>query len=370
MTDLKFHLAEPEAKADVYTEFANIDFNINVGEGRSLVKNSVRFLADLKILDNGARNATDIFFDPKVGAHAFVDSLQVSFLDGQNSGSKENLQNYARYVAMQEIALTSPEDALNASQLCELKGYDERTSNLFSAGRVTRNTNNPVTQDQDFSIKPVCILNKMQGGNLSYSKSGTIRLTLNLAPNRSALMGAAYNQAQDGYELRNPRVIYQSLPDTGKEPQVLMRSVYNVKNAILSSFSNTQVRVPAVCDAVTISLQQQSREQQSPFSNYQCERPIGWEEVQFLFNDTNEYITYVIKDQTEALHRAVKSFLDTGHNQVSGSRFSDNQSFLLGLSFGKFVDLSNQKFGVQLKTAIDNTTPHNIYMYFHSVMTV
>jgi len=62
--------------------------------------------------------------------------------------------------------------------------------------------------------------------------------------------------------------------------------------------------------------------------------------------------------------------LDTGHNQVSGSRFSDNQSFLLGLSFGKFVDLSNQKFGVQLKTLIDNTSAHNIYMYFHSVMTV
>jgi hypothetical protein len=379
MSGLIYHLAEPEAKKSFYSEFDNIDMNLSVGEGRVLVKNSVRLIGELQIRDNGARPTNDgILFDNKIGVHSFVDSVQVSFLDGPNAGSKENIQNYARYAAMAQVATSNPEDALNGSELCELKGYDERTTNLFVRGRTTRNTNTPQTDlNQDFSMKPMCILNKMSGGNLSYSKSGVIRLTLNLAPNRSALYGGAaggngYNPAEDDYRIVNPRLIYQSLPDSGKEGQVLMRSVFNVKNAILSNFSNTQVRVPSgACDACSVSFQRIDKEQKAPFNNYQLERVKGFEEIQFLFNDsTNEYVSYIINDETEFLHRGVNSFVDTGHNQLSIPRFNDNQSFIGGLGFNGFVNLSNQKFSVQLKSKIDNTTGFNIYMYFHSLMSM
>ena len=371
MSGLLYHQSLPETKKDSYVEFDALDFNINVGEGRVLVKNSVRLLADLKVLDNGARNATDIFFDPKCGAHAFIDSVQTSFLEGNMAGQKESIQNYARYVGMLQSATKCPEDSLNASDLMELKGFNVETTTLYSKGRTTRNSGAKLTNDQDFAIKPVCVLNKMSGGDLPYSKSGTIRLTLNLAPNRSALMGPALNNAQDSYELSNPRLTFQSLPDTGSNRQTVMRSVYNIKNSIQSSFANIQARIPAISDSCSVSFQRQNREQTAPHSNYNAEKPVGIKEVQFLFNDsTNEYITYKIDDITEMLHRYIRSFADTGHNSVSVDRLNSNQAFGLGLAFNSFVDLSSQKFALQIRSDIDNTQPYNVYLYFHGIMAV
>ena len=373
MSNLIYHRSEPESKKDSYLQFDSLDFNINVGEDRVLVKNSVRLLGDLKVLDNGAvpGAAVDIGFDPRCGMHSFFESVQVSFLDGPNPGQKENLQNYARYVYMQESATKAPEDMLNASNVVELKADDLKSTILYSKGRLTRNTGGGATvqSDQDFAMKPVCVLNKMSGGDLPMSKSGIIRLTMNLAPNHSALCGIDLNNAQDTYSISNVRVVYQSLPATGKEQQSVMRSVYNVKSTIQSNFANVQARVPAVASSVSVSFQRQDREQISPFSNYIMNKPPQVSDIQFLFNDsTNEYISYKIDDKTEMQQRYIDSFTDTGHNTVAIDRYNSNQNFGMGLAFGGFVDLSNQKFALQINSKINNTQPYNCYMYFHSVV--
>ena len=370
-SNLIYHISEVVAKKDSYVEFDALDFDINVGEGRSLVKNSVRFLGDIDVLDNGGANAVQLYFDPVCGAHAFIDSCQIAFTDGPNAGLKENIQNYARYVAMSEMATRCPEDALNASSVCELKGFDHRTSKLFANGRVTRNSGAKPTANQDFSLKPVCALNKMSGGHLAYSKSGQIRLTLNLAQNRSALMGSALDNTQDSYAILNPRLTYQSVITQPKEQETIMRTIYNVKNTIQSNFASISARVPAVCDSVTVSAQLQSAENTAPFSNYECNMPKGLEEIQFLFNDsTNEYISYSITDLTEMLQRGINSIIDNGHNMVSGNRFSDNKNFITGLGFNGYVDLSNQKFTIQIKSGADNANAYNMYFYFHSIMSL
>ena len=366
---LIYHVSECVQKKNEYIEFDTLDFDINVGEGRSLVKNSVRLLGDINVKDNGGANAAEIYFDNIVGVHAFIDSCQVNFVEGKNGGLKENIQNYARYVEMVELATKCPEDAFNAKSVCELKGFDERTSKLFANGRVTRNTGAKITKNQDFSMKPVCCLNKMSGGNLSYEKTGQIRLSLNLAQNRSSLMGSGFNPTQDTFAILNPRVIYQSVPSVAKEPQTLLRTIYNVKNTIQSNFANISTKIPAVCDSVSISFQRQQRENTAPFSNYTCETPKQIEELQYLFNDsTNEYISYVITDQTEMLQRGINSIIDNGHNAISGNRFGTNENFITGLAFNGYVDLSNQKFSVQIKSGVDNNVPYNVYMYFHSIM--
>jgi hypothetical protein len=370
-SNLIYHVSEVVQKKDSYLEFDSLDFDINVGEGRSLVKNSVRLLGDLDVLDGGGANSAEIYFDPICGVHAFIDSVQVTFTDGANVGVKENIQNYARYVAMSEMATKAPEDALNGSSVCELKGFDHKTSKLYANGRITRNSGAKPTGNQDFSMKPVCALNKMSGGNLSYSKSGQIRLTMNLAQNRSALMGSDLDNNADTYAIINPRVIYQSVLSEPKEQDTIMRPIYNVKNTIQSNFASISARVPAVCDSVTMSAQLQSAENTAPFSNYECNMPKGLEELQFLFNDsTNEYISYSITDLTEMLQRGINSILDNGHNMVSGNRFSDNKNFITGLGFNGYVDLSNQKFSVQIKSGADNANAYNIYLYFHSIMSL
>jgi len=369
--DLQYHIANAVSKKDKYVEFDNVDFDLNVGEGRSLVKNSVRLLGDLKVLDNNGANASQIYFDNVVGVHSFISSCQTTFLEGNNAGLKENIQNYARYVAMVENATSVPEDAFNASKVCELKGVDTKTSKLFANGRTTRNSGAKLTADQDFSMKPMCVLNKMSGGNLSYDKSGQIRLSFNLAQNRSALMGSDLDNSQDSYEIRNPRVIYQSVITQPKEQQTIMRSVYNVKNTIQSNLANISAKVPVTSDSLSISFQKQDKENTAPFSNYQLEMPKGLSELQIMFNDsTNEYITYALTDLTEILQKGIDSIVNNGHNMVSGNRFSSNQNFIAGLAFNGYVDLSSQKINLQIKSDANNANAYNVYLYFHSIMSV
>ena len=46
---LVYAQVEPEAKKSSYEEFDTLDFVINVGEGRCLVKNSIRLLGTLRL---------------------------------------------------------------------------------------------------------------------------------------------------------------------------------------------------------------------------------------------------------------------------------------------------------------------------------
>jgi hypothetical protein len=372
MSSLVYHRAEPQQKKDSYEQFDTLDFNIDVGDGRVLVKNSVRLVADLAVLDNGARNATFIHYDPRAGGHAFIDSIQTEFEGGSVAGGqKENISNYARSVVMEEVAMKSPDDAYNASSVCELKGFDSKTAILFSKGRTTRNTTGAnIVNDKQFAIKLNNCLNKMSGGDLPYSKSGMVRVSINLAPNSSALMGSALNNAQDSYTLKNPRLLYRSLPDNGKNKQTIMRTLYNTKNSFQSNLANIQVRAPVVASSVSVSFQKQSKEQTAPHSNYQMEKPRNINRVEFNFNNAVERIAYPIEDLNEMNQRFIDSYLDTGHNQTGGDRRNDNNGFGVGISFGSLVNLENQTFGLQVSSSANNANPYNVYQYFHGVMVV
>lgn len=368
MSGYILHQSLPQQKKSQYGEFDTVDFNIDVGVDRVLVKNSVALLGDLSVLDNGVKSTANIHLDPRCGIHAVVDSVQVSMSGSQ----KEHVGNYARIVGMSESALSAPEDALNAKKMIELKTISNTEQIEFCKGRTTLNSGAKLTNDQDFVMKPYCCLNKMSGADLPYAKSGTIRLSLNLAPNRSALMGLAYNPAQDSYELRNLRLIYESLPAPAKDAgQTVMRTVYNTKNSIQSNFSNVQVKADVVSDAVSISFQKQSREQTGPHSNYKMEKPRGIERIEFNFNNNiNEFITYPLEDPTEIQKRFIQSFVDTGHARGTGDHYNDNQNYGVGLSLNSFIDFSDKNFGVAITSKANNTFPYNVYCYFHGIIAV
>jgi len=372
LNGLIYHSAQPEATQSEYTEFNNMDFILNVGEGRSLMKNSVRLNADIKITNDGTNvSAGKVYLDYRIGAHAVIESVQVSFGGGMmgSGGLKENIQNYARWVAMRAIGTLYEDDYLNAGNMCELRAINADVAAHNSIGEVTEGTQ-PVTQVMDFSLKPNCILNNMIGDSLPFEKSGEIRLTVNLARNMSALMGANKGNTAK-YSLTNPHVSYHSMPTNGDpaKTNTSMRSVYNVKSTILSGTANISAQVPAVCDAVSCSFQYQNRENVNVFSNTQCETVQNIRRVQFLFNDsTNKYITYEMDDQNEMVHRYIDSFGNSGHNQMMLDTFRSNNGFGIGLHFQGFIDLSQQRFGVQLTSDVDNQKPMNIYLYFHSML--
>jgi len=372
-SNIVYHTADVEATQDFYVEYNNVDFILAVGPGRSLVQNSVRLIGDVRILDtSGAIPDDDVSlgFNHRIGTHAMIESCQTTF-SGLQGGIKENIQNYARWVYMSSTATLADTDYNTASLQCELRAPNQKISERYAEGNLTRGSV-PIQTDLDFSLRPLCILNRMEGDHLPFEKSGDIRLTFNLARNIAALEGVdAGNQAQ--YQLRNLRLSYNSVPTVGtwSDTATSMRSVYNIKSTLLSGSANISAQVPAVCDAVSCSFQRQSDENVNVVSNLKCNILPNIRNLQFQFNNsTSQYITYEMNDNNEMLHRYLDSFSHTGYNQVYLANFRDNQSFGVGLEFNGFIDLSQQTFGIQVSSDITNTDPYNMYNYFHSLIRV
>ena len=372
MDTMLYHSATPEATQSSYVEYNNVDFVLNVGMGRSLMRNSVRLVGEVYVSKDGTaapggRAGGKVYMDYGIGIHSAIESCQVTF---GNSGTKENIQNYARWVKMQGAASFYEDDLMNASNQVELRGPTELIAAKYAKGETTLNSGDKFTDDLDFSMKPSCILNKMTGDHLPLEKSGEIRLTFNLARNMSALMGA--NQGVSStYELKNLHVTYQSVATQGDPMKTMtqMRSVYNVKNTILSRSANISAQVPAVCDSISCSFQRQDKENINVANNYDLEMVQGIRRLQFEFNDsTNKFITYEESDLNAMIRRYIDSFRNTGHNQMLLDTFRSNNGFGIGLHFAGFVDLSKQRFNIQLTSEVDNTKPMNIYSYFHSVI--
>lgn len=382
MSNVVYHQNESEANRQFHKEFDNVDFLINVGPGRALVKNSLRLVGDLRVnvVDNpdpatGTRSVGGHLFNRNGGAHCFIDSLQVQFTEGDKQGNMENISNYNRYCVMQSVATEDKDDLFNGKNVCELKAPNPTIIEQYCEGVKTRNaTGARKTDNVNFSIKPKCCLNAMdlgvQSGNLPYDKTGAIKITFNLAKNNSCLFGGLQSIVS-GYALLNLKITYMSVPAENPNP-CRMRLIHNYKGAVLSSFSNISAKVPAVCDSVAMCFQEQRRENAFKEDNLDLSKPDNIKEVQFLMNDSNnEYITYKIDDKGEMLTRFKDAMSKSGHSELVGGRLNGDGAYGLGLDFGgKFIDLSQNKFNLQINSDIDGTNPYNVYMYFSSVVNV
>ena len=370
-----YHSVIPENKKDSYTEYDNIDMMMTF-EGRSLNLNSVRLEGVLSVTNNGtslsssANEAKDIKLDKLVGAHAFVESIQTSF---QNGGLIENLNEYPRLVKSMTSATEGVNSMNNASNVCQLKApTDEMTNLLLKGVEVESQLTTPISTDPDFSIKPKFCLNSAIGDHLPYSKSGAIRVSINLARVFAVVFGLDVSSLTK-YSISDLRLTFTSVPEMPQhmEGAIVMNTILNLKQSIQSSFASIQTKVPAICRGVTISFLKQSAENAERENNTQLMKVEGLNEVQYLFNDsTNSLISYILRDYEEVVSRAIDSVYDSGKNNATMNNLADNQGFLAGLDFGGMVDLRNQKFGFQLESAITSADPMVAFMYFHSQVVV
>jgi len=356
-----YHQVQPQSVQATYTEYNSVDFLISVGEGRSLLPNSVRILGDLRVNSTGTTRANgQITYNRNCGGHAFIDSVQVQT---QNQGLIENLQNYPRYVNMDANASLDNLDMVDSRNACELRTPNQVVSTDMCQGIIHNvSTGADITSDADFSIKPLCSLNKMDR-DLPFSKSGIVTVQLNLARSMSALFGQAQT-IDANYSLSNLRCCYKSIVEPQNNAPVNMGVVYSVKSNILSGNASISANVPAVCDSVAINFIQNQHENVPVYDNYKNESVQGLEELQFIMNDqTNSLVTYQLTDQTEILERFIDSIRDTSHNQVSQQKFRSNCSFAAGIKFESPVDLSNNRFTLQITSGV-STFPVNVFMYF------
>ena len=365
---MEYHSADPINNRSTYTELDNVTFNIN-NAGRKLVLGSVRLEGDLKVNNTGATRSeitaanNQNGFNNRVGAGGMFDSFTT---EAGNVGILENISSdYGRYVNLVSSATETEDELNNASNVCELKSTNMRISNMISTGNKQ---NNATRTDMDFSVKPMICLNRnVEGGTLSFRKAGFMKLSLNLSRNYEFLNSLSTTA---NYVISNLRLVYRTVEDDGSDEGVQLRTILSIKSTIQSNFANVSSNVPAVCSAVSVCFMRSNRENNQVYDNYNLERLEGFKSIQYLFNSSNnQYVSYIIDTREEMLEKAIESLADTGHSSVNGKTVRGNSCEFAGLSFDAPVDLSNQRFNIQIKD--DNIVANgglNVYQFFHSAI--
>lgn len=354
-----------------YKEFDNVDF-VLAYENSSLVLGSVRVEGVVKISNNSlplydttntpSNLDRDIGVDHFVGAHAFFEGITTE----TNQGVIENLVNLPRYEKMMTTGSQMTSDMFNFSNQCELKTPSREIGRSAIRGIVPFvQMTTPRYIDPDFSIKPNIALNSAEG-MLPYRRTGDIRIALNLARVASALSGLEITTTTD-YTISDLRITYRTYPDDGSNNPVTLDSKLSIVQSIQSSFANLDIKVPAVVNSVSCSFNNQNEVNSLVHNNTALVKIPQLSQVIFQFNDsTNKLISYVLRDNQEVVGRYIDSFQDTGKNQLSRNNMENNDGFGIGLNLNGDIDMTNQKFGVQIQSGITNNNPMTMYAYFHS----
>lgn len=369
-----------------YKPFQTIDFNL-ASPGRKLLKNSIRIEGKIVARKNTTTNYTpsssigltsailypdNIKLDNVVGAHAFFDSWTT---ETQSKGILENLQNYPRYVSQHGRATLGTDDMLSSKLIAEARGPYEINGNyvlqpVANQAYVQGAVEQPLQRTlPSFSIKPMLCFNRQAGGDYSFDRNGFIRISCILAADRHALFGGA---AVANYVLEDVTCRYITIPDDGVDQPMLMRSYVNVVSSIQSTSTSISARVPSQqVSSVSMSFAKQSNIQSFEFNSYALESLPQWDSLEYLFaNSLQNFITYRITDPDDALIRGLESMESAGHSQVNASTLKANNGTIYGLDFREFVDLSQQKFTINLKVNDVSiaTEPMDAFMYFNSLL--
>jgi hypothetical protein len=352
--------------ANSYAPLDLLDFNLNF-QGRKMLSSTVRFQGQLKIVGDVEDG---VLFDCMAGAHGVIDSITTSVL---NIGQIESIQSYPRMHAMVMNATQSRNDTMNSYNSCELKAPSDLYSNMILKQYASKIADSLHRTPADFSVKPTFCLNRFvavdsDDNSISFSKSGTVRVSIQLSRMTDMLFGTEVSGLTN-YEIINPRIIYQSIPDDGTQAKLQMRVEHSLKTSINSSDAVISTRVPAVCDSFSMSFMPTSHESVAEYNNLAQEALPALTELVFLWNNSsNTMVTYTIRDLVEVTDKYVESLKTSGHNTAHLQMVSANKSFGVGLSFGTFVNLANQSLNIQLACGVSNTNPFNAYMYFHSLI--
>lgn len=362
-----------------YSDNDNIDFLLVGGAGESLICNTLFLEGSLSVTHKtGGVGPTDkIYYDGMVGAHSFIDSLQV---ETQSGGVIENIGDaYPRTVKMLRSSSMTREQLISSKYVPELCAPSDYLTHFKLMGEMPLNSLksdviNPNFEaiTPDFSVKLNICLNRATTPDgsvplLQLEKYGYVKLNLKLARLSEALFGEDIDNTTD-YTITDLRLVYKSMMQPASQP-VIMGTTTTFKSVIQSSLTNISARVPTVANSVLVSFIQQNQEQDTNFNNLLLQEIPNIKFLEFIFNDdSNRVITYQLKDKPDILNRAMNAVKMTGNNSAQAKFLKGNDGFLVGTDFGgQFIDFTNQKLSLNISADTNNSNPYTMYFYFNGI---
>jgi len=381
MQDIRYHMVQPSNKRPTYSDFDNIDFNLNA-TGRKLVGGSVRILGDVTVYPtDGNRLTENISFDGLTGSHSWFNQITTSC---SSIGQIENLNYYPHMVASKARAQLAREDTFQSQYVCENRCPDSRIAAALLKGTTFGDSTNyeaALTTAMNYAVKlDFCLNNFLPGtdNNLPFSKTGDITVSMIVSQSISVLYGTAKTGTgaigiDRNISLSNVRLIFTSVPDDGKYPSAYqMRVSSSLKQSLQSTYANISTLAPLISDRFFMVFVPQNLDNSAEYNGLACYRPPNVSRVEYLWSDSfsAEY-TYAIVNEEEMLTNFVKAVNNVvSDNQCSLNILASNDGFGLGLPFGSFVDLRKNKISVNIQSDISSTAPLTCYMFFSGVVSL
>lgn len=372
-----YHEILPENNKASYKAHENVDFNLTF-QGRAMNLGSLRIEGELEVLYAGRPlnsgdteggsviNTKSIYLNPAVGAHSCFESITTSI----QGAIVESAQDYNRWVNLATRTTSEQGDFGNQSdQTCELKAsYYQHTNSLLQGNEPEKQPTVPLRLNPDFSVKPMIALNSSVR-SLPYSKTGVVRVTLNMARINQIVWGKDVD-GQVTYSVKDLRLTFSSIPEADADPSpVRLRTKIAMKQSIQSQLSNVALRVPGICTGVSCCFISQADENSVKEDALQLSTLPNVNSVQFAFNDaTSQLISFKLKTDTQIIDNFIKSMVDTGLSTMTPVQWANNEGYGVGVSFnGQAVDLRNQKFSLQMNAqGVNAQTPYVVFLFFHS----
>lgn len=373
---MSINVINPVSTRSTYSQNDKVDFTIALSPGESVVKNSIRITGLLKV-SNGATNiktTNNIYYDATCGISGVFQQIICST---QNQGVIETNSDYPRYVKSKMQAIMTPSQlASNSSNITELRCGSSTITNalLARSGKVAGFTNKTSgalvdAEYTSFSMVPDICFNKSDN-HIAGSKTGQLHISLRLATNYQFLFGADVSTTY-AFTLKNLQLQYWTIKQDVKGP-LTMEKIIVIRNTLETPNSQFSTSVPAICRSVSCVFHEESTINTSLNNNLENQFLPGVERIQFSFNgDNQEYISNTIKTPNEILYNYLESWGDYDKSSISNNLlYVKGDGYGIGLDFKSFVDLSNQKFGLNIVSNVSSARKYAIFMIFRGIVTL
>jgi hypothetical protein len=384
MQDIRYHIAQPSNKRDSYTQFDNIDFLLSAA-GRKLVGGSVRLMGDVTVYKDVEDPTTEnISFDGLTGSHAWFSQIITS---GSQVGQIENLNFYPHMVSAKSRATLAREDTFQSQYTCQNICADGVVSAALLKGTTplgqTEDYNALLTVPMNFAVRPDFCLNNFVVGtdnNLPFARVGDISISLIVSQSISVLYGTGTATPENkviGIDrnilITNLRCMFTTVADDGKyAKEYQMRVATSLKQSLQSSYANISTLAPLLADRFWMVFIPQDQDNSPLYNGLACYRPPNVSRVEYLWSDNfSAMYEYAFINEEEMLYNGIRAVNGVvSDNQATLNILASNDGYILGMPFGAFIDLRKQKISVNLTSAITNTSPVTMYMFFGGVVSV